>query len=112
MKCDDVRLSANLKQDWSGGVSLLTGGVGILESGCWSGGVMVVWGLDQRLGLGNWFELAAAAAAIQVMEVGEGAAHLNLIRILWKKKLLFCFLRVSFFVDSNSRAEVNSNSPF
>ena len=46
MKCDDVRLSANLKQDWSGGVSLLTGGVGILESGCWSGGVMVVWGLE------------------------------------------------------------------
>lgn len=69
-------------------------------------------GVWQRLGLGNWFELAAAAAAIQVMEVGEGAAHLNLIRILWKKKLLFCFLRVSFFVDSNSRAEVNSNSPF
>ena len=48
-------------------------------------------GVWQRLGLGNWFELAAAAAAIQVMEVGEGAAHLNLIRILWKKKIIILF---------------------
>lgn len=46
MKCDDVRLSANLKQDWSGGVRLLT-----RSRDCW----------NQDAGLSIWQSVNLAA---------------------------------------------------
>jgi hypothetical protein len=49
MKCDDVLLTANLKQDWSGGVRLLT-----RSRDCW----------NQDAGLSIWQSVNLAAECL------------------------------------------------